>query len=225
MQLKLAVGPFTIGASGNPALKPSIVTNFELGYDRALPALNAKIGASVFVQKTEDVKGQLSSTQLDIAPTATTLPIISYRNIGESEMTGVELAASGTIEGGYHWSADYTWTDVEDQTLAGYSAVGRGTAFAETTPAYRGNVALGWENDAWSADGYVRFVGGFAGYSTTSTLVPIDGYASLGGRVARQFEQGFTVAVSGQNLIEEAQRQTAGLEAERRVHLTVSKSW
>ncbi|WP_419319514.1 TonB-dependent receptor plug domain-containing protein [Caulobacter sp. ErkDOM-E] len=225
VQLKLAIGPFTIGASGNPALKPSIVTNYELGYDRALPALNAKIGASVFVQKTEDVKGQLSSTQLDIAPTATTLPVISYRNIGESKMKGVELTASGTVEGGYHWSADYTWTDVEDQPLAGYSAVGRGTAFEQTTPAYRGNVALGWDGGAWSADGYVRFVGGFNGYSTTSALVPVDGYASVGGRVARQFEHGFILALSGQNLIEARQQQTAGLEAERRAYLTLTKSW
>ncbi|OYW29904.1 MAG: hypothetical protein B7Z44_02945 [Caulobacter sp. 12-67-6] len=225
VQLKVVQGPFTIGVIGNPTLQPSIVTNFEIGYDRALPALNAKIGASVFVQKTEDVKGQPSTTQLDIAPTATSLPIISYRNIGDSKMKGVELTASGKVEGGYHWSADYTWTDVEDQPLAGYSPAGRSAAFERTTPAYRGNVALGWENAQWAADGYVRFVGGFDAYNSASVLVAVDGYASVGGRVARQFEQGFTVALSGQNLIEARQRQTAGLEAERRAYLTLTKSW
>ncbi|WP_419253217.1 TonB-dependent receptor plug domain-containing protein [Caulobacter sp. ErkDOM-YI] len=225
VQLKVVQGPFTIGVIGNPALKPSIVSNFELGYDRALPALNAKIGASVFVQKTEDVKGQASTAQLDIAPTATTLPIISYRNIGDSKMKGFELKASGKVEGGYHWSGDYTWIDIEDQTLARYSSVGRGGAFSRTTPAYRGNVALGWENATWAADGYVRYVGGFDAYNASSALVPVEGYASVGGRVAYQFEQGFTAALSGQNLIEKSQRQTAGLEAERRAYLTLTKSW
>jgi len=165
VQLKVVQGPFTIGVIGNPALKPSIVTNYELAYDRALPALNAKIGASVFVQKTEDVKGQASTSQLDIAPTATTLPIISYRNIGDSKMKGVELKASSKIAGGYHWSGDYTWTDVEDQPAAGYSAIVRGASFENTTPSYRGNVALGWENAQWAADGYVRFVGDFKAYN------------------------------------------------------------
>jgi len=225
VQLKVAVGPFTVGAIGNPALQPSIVTNYELGYDRALPALNAKIGASVFMQKTEDVKGQLSTSQLDIAPTLTTLPIISYRNIGESKMKGVELKASGKIAGGYHWSGDYTWTDVEDSPLAGYSAIGRNAGFEQTTPSYRGNVAFGWENAQWSADGFVRFVGDFEAYDSASVLVPIEGYASVGGRIARQFEQGFSVALSGQNLLEERQEQTAGLEVERRVYLSLSKSW
>ena len=225
VQLKVVQGPFTIGVIGNPTLRPSIVTNYEIGYDRALPSLNAKVGASVFMQKTQDVKGQPSTTQLDIAPTAVSLPIISYVNIGDSEMKGVELKASGKVEGGYHWSADYTWTDIEDQPLARYSAVGRVAAYERTTPAYRGNVALGWEDAKWSADGYVRYVGGFDAYNAASALVPIEGYASVGGRVAYQFEQGFTLALSGQNLIEKSQRQTNGLEAERRAYLTLTKSW
>ena len=225
VQLKVAAGPYTIGVIGNPNLKPSIVTNFELGYDRSIPALDATVGASVFTQKTEDVKGQPSTSQLDIAPTAISLPIISYRNIGDSKMKGIELKAAGKVAGGYHWSGNYTWTDVKDEPLTGFSAAGRVAAYAETTPAHRGNVALGWENAQWSADGYVRFVGDFKIYNTASVLVPIGGYASVGGRVARQFEQGFTLAVSGQNLLEKSQRQTAGLEAERRVYLTLSKSW
>ena len=225
IQLKAVVGPFTVGVAGNPDLLPSIITNYELGYDRALPALNAKIGASVFVQKTEDVKGQPVTAQLDVGPTATTIPLISYRNIGDSEMTGVEVKASGKIAGGYHWSGDYTWTDVEDKPVAGYSPIIRTAAFELMTPAYRGNVAFGWQNDQWAADGFLRYVGDFQNSTAGSTLSQVDSYVALGGRVARQFEQGFTVAVSGQNLLEERARHTAGLEAERRVYLTLTKSW
>ncbi|WP_425997086.1 TonB-dependent receptor plug domain-containing protein [Caulobacter sp. DWR1-3-2b1] len=224
VQLKASVGPFTIGVAGNQNLLPSIVTNYELGYDRALPALNAKFGASVFVQKTQDVKGQPSAAQLDVAPTATSLPLISYRNIGDSQMAGIEVKASGKIAGGFHWSGDYTWTDVDDKPKAGYSPIIRTAAFELMTPTYRGNIAFGWENDQWAADGFLRHVGDFQN-SIGSTLSQVDSYVALGGRVARQFEQGFTVAISGQNLLEERARHTAGLEAERRVYLTLTKGW
>ena len=34
-----------------------------------------------------------------------------------------------------------------------------------------------------------------------------------------------TLALSGQNLLDDAQRQTSGLAAERRVFMTLSKDW
>jgi outer membrane receptor for ferrienterochelin and colicins len=115
VQLRVVAGPYTIGVIGNPTLAPSIVTNYEVGYERAMPGLNAKAGVSVFTQKTEDVKGQPTSAQIDVMPTAPgILPLLSYRNIGDSKMWGVELTASGKIAGGYHWSGDWTFTDVDD---------------------------------------------------------------------------------------------------------------
>lgn len=225
IQLKIPSGPYTIGVIGNPGLRPTIVTNYEIGYDRALPALNAKVGVSVFAQKSKDVKGQPTSAQLDVLPTPISLPLLSYRNIGDSKMTGVEVKASGKLEGGFHWSGDYTWTDVKDQPAAGFVPQQRLAAYAQTTPSYRANAALGWEKGPWAVDGYVRFVGKAAYYNAASALIPIDAYATVGGRAARDFGQGFTVAISGQNLLKDRQVQTPGLEAERRVLISLTKSW
>ena len=225
IQAKVMAGPITIGVIGNPTLQPTIVTNYELGYDRALPALNAKLGVSVFAQKSEDVKGIPSTSQLDIAPTAISLPLLSYRNIGDSKMTGVEVKASGKIEGGFHWSGDYTYTDVKDKPFTGFIPANRGAAFARTTPTYRANAALGWEKGPWAVDSFVRFVGKAAYYNTASVLTPVDAYATVGGRIGREFGEGFTVAVSGQNLLKDKQVQTTGLEAERRVLISVTKAW
>jgi outer membrane receptor for ferrienterochelin and colicins len=230
LQARVTVGPYTIGLAGNPTLEPAIITNYQLTYERALPALKAEISAKAFVQKTEDVKGQPTSAQIDVAATLVSLPVLSYRNIGDSKMTGFELAASGQLTGGFRWNADWTHTEVDDEPTVGFSPLIRTAAYAETTPENRGNVSLGWTGGAWTVDGYAHFVGEHRAYALYSAaaaphLVDIDAYAVLGGRVARSFDHGVTVALSGQNLGDDHQRQSAGLEAERRVYLSVSKTW
>jgi iron complex outermembrane receptor protein len=227
VQLRVAAGPYTIGVIGNPTLEPSIVTNYEVGYERALPGLDAKAGVSVFTQKTEDVKGQPTSAQIDVMPTAPgVLPLLSYRNVGDSEMWGVELTASGKISGGYHWSGNWAVTDVDDQPTAGFSPTIRLTNFSATTPEVRANVSFGWSNAEWSADAFAHYTGDFKGYTSDQTpvLADIEGYVTLGGRVARTFDHGLTLAISGQNLTDGHQRQTAGLEVERRAFVTLSKA-
>ena len=75
------------------------------------------------------------------------------------------------------------------------------------------------------------WVDGFARYESDKDLYyggalrPVDAYVTFAGRVARNFGDGLTVALSGQNLFEDGQRQTSGLEAERRVLLSVSTDW
>jgi iron complex outermembrane receptor protein len=227
VQLKVAAGPYTLGVIGNPNLQPSIVTNYEIGYERAVTSLNAKAGVSVFRQKTEDVKGTPTSSQIDVAPTLVSLPLISYRNVGDSKMWGVELTASGKVEGGYRWNADWTFTDVDDQAATGFSPTLRYVAYSATTPEVRANVGLGWSNAQWSADAFAHYTGDHKAYitSTVPTLADVDDYITLGGRVARTFDHGITLAVSGQGLTESRQRQTAGLEVERRAFVTLSKAW
>ena len=228
LQARVSVGPYTLGLAGNPTLEPAIVTNYQLTYERALPALKAQVSAKAFVQKTEDVKGQPTSAQIDVAPTLVSLPVLSYRNIGESKMTGFELAASGELAAGFRWNADWTHTEVDDEPLAGFSPVLRSAAFGATTPENRGNVALGWTGGPWTADAFVTLVGDHQAYALYAVganprLVDIDAYAAIGGRVARTFEGDVTVALSGQNLGDSRQRQSAGLEVERRLYLSVSK--
>ncbi|PVM88559.1 TonB-dependent receptor plug domain-containing protein [Caulobacter radicis] len=228
LQARVSVGPYTLGLAGNPTLEPAIVTNYQLTYERALPALKAQVSAKAFVQKTQDVKGQPTSAQIDVAPTPVSLPVLSYRNIGESKMTGFELAASGELAAGFRWNADWTHTEVDDEPLTGFSPVLRSAAFGATTPENRGNVALGWTGGPWTADAFVTLVGDHQAYALYAVganprLVDIDAYAAIGGRVARTFEGDVTVALSGQNLGDSRQRQSAGLEVERRLYLSVSK--
>ena len=106
----------------------------------------------------------------------------------------------------------------------------RGVAFAETTPKFRGNAALGWNDDHWVLDAYLHYTSRFDTYapaaSGSSVLVPTPGYLTLAGRVGYRISPGLVVAVSGQNLGSPRQIQgtAAGLQAPRRVILSLSKS-
>lgn len=209
---------------GNPTLQPTVVTNFGAGYERDLPQIGGKAGVRLFVQKSEDIKGQPNSAQVDVPATGATLPVFTYLNIGESEMKGVELTAEGAYDNGVRWNANYAYTDVEDSIDAGYNAAIRYAAFAATTPKHRANLNLGWSNQAWSVDGFARYESEKDLYYS-GALRPVDAYVTVAGRVARTFGEGLTLALSGQNLLEDGQRQTSGLEAERRVLLSISTDW
>lgn len=142
-------------------------------------------------------------------------------------MTGLEAYAKGALKGGYSWSVNYTYTDLEDTPTYGYDLADTFNAFASTTPKSRLNASLGWASGPWAVDGYARYVSEAKGYDTLepNALMDIDSYATLGGRVARDLGHAMTLSLSGQNLLDNWQQQTTGLPAQTRVVLGLSKSW
>jgi len=216
---------FTIDLMGNPYLKPSILSNYEASYDHDFVV--AKVGLRVFLQDWTDVKSSITGLGgLTINPTLTTNGAISYQNASNSTETGVELSASGKIVGGFNWHADTTYTDVKDSPFTGVNAVFDQVAFQETTPKFRGNLGVDWEQGPWETDANLHYVGDYQFYNlVTGDLGQVKAYTNLDMRVGYKFKDGITVAVSGQNLLTERQKQTTGLEAERMAQLTVSKAW
>ena len=203
--------PFGLAAFfGNPNINPTIIYNYEVDYDRALPQIGGKASARLFYQHSDQVQGEA------LAPI----------NIGASDEKGVELAISGAFGKGFRWSGNYAWTDVKNAGPAGVSVDANLVDYAATTPQHRGNIAFGWNDKAWSVDGFVRLVSDFHEYRFLSNVpVPVAGYATVAARVARQLDHGVTLAVSGENLLLDRQRQTVGLYAPRTVRVSLSKSW
>ena len=220
--VQLASGPVYL--LGNPKLEPTIVVNYEAAYDRQLKG--AKLGVRLFIQDWSNLKSSIGTTALDYYPTATTNPGFTYRNSSDSKTKGVELLASGKVAEGLNWRADYTYTDVKDSLFPGMNATARYVAFESTTPSNRGNVGADWTKGPWEADANLHYVGDFKWYDITNgALQPVKAYASLSSRVGYKLDNGVTVALSGQNLLKEQQKQTRGLQAERQVLLSVSKAW
>ncbi len=220
--------PTGVATLGNPELQPAMVTSYEVAYERAIPKLGARMAVKLMAQRTEDVKSGVSRLQIDIPATATTYAALTYYNIGKSEMKGVEVSGSGKLGKGFRWSADTTYVDITDTTIAGYSAIRRLIAFGDTSPKWRSNLSLGWTDNRWTVDTYVHTVSKFNSYTATQTLEPVKGYTTVAGRVGYDLKSGITLALAGQNLMEDRQSQAkgvSGLKAERRVLFSITKRW
>ena len=226
LELPLAAGPMTLDIVGNPKLKPSIVTNYELAYDHDFAPIKTKLGVRLFSQDWKDIKSGISTSTLDFIPNATTNGGFTQINAMNSKLKGAEITATGKVTPELGWRADYTWTDVKDSPFAGVNTFARGIAFAQTTPKGRGNVGMDWVHGAWEADANLHYVSDYQFYDVvTAALKPVNAYASLSARVGYKTESGIVLAVAGQNLLHERQNQTSGLQAERRAQFTISKAW
>jgi iron complex outermembrane receptor protein len=220
--LQLASGPVYI--MGNPNLKPATVNNYEVAYDHEMKA--AKLGVRLFVQDWSGINGGTNQSVLAYLPTATTNPALSNSVASDSKMKGVELTASGKLAGGFGWRADYTYTDVKDSPLNGLTTTATSTAYQSTTPEGRGNIGADWVQGPWEVDANLHYVSDFQWYDIAGGgLKPVNAYATLSSRVGYKMENGLTLALSGQNLLNERQQQTRGLQAERQVLISVSKAW
>jgi iron complex outermembrane receptor protein len=214
-----------VAITGNPTIDPTLVTNYGLAYERALPKIGGKASVRLFFQESEAVRGEPAPT----VPAMGGSPAINtYVNVSDSELKGVELLAEGAYENGVHWKANYTYTDIEDDAYAGIDLDVRLANYADLTPKHRANLNVGWADAGWAVDGFLRYESEKVQYGEPllgSPRVPVDAFVTLGGRVARDFDNGVTIAVAGQNLLDERQRQTAGLEVERRAVLSLTKTW
>jgi iron complex outermembrane receptor protein len=219
---------------GNPSIEPAIITNYEVGYDRSLAAIDGRSGVKVFEQKTNDMTGNPSASNIlappsfavipGIGPVPTSLPGVGWANVGSSKLTGGELYVVGKFGDGYRWGLNYTYTHVTETPYAGQDLLSVNVAFDQTTPTSRANINLGWTDGAFTADGYVRYVSAFQEFSG-GTLEPVPAYATLAGRLAYAVAKNTTVALSGDNLLKNHQVQTSGLLAERRALVTIQTSW
>ncbi len=221
LQLNIPEPGYTLAYMGDPFIQPTIVTNAELSYDHNFGP--AKMGVRIFDQKSENIVGQPTGSPLFQAPTMTTYPAVSWENVADSKMSGYEVSASGKLDA-YHWSADYTGTDVKDTAFAGQTLTGRAAAYAITTPKARANASLGWSGGKWTIDGFYHYTSDFSLYSG-STIKTIKAYSTLAANVSYDMGKGMTLSLSGQNLSKAHQIQTTGLKVPSTIFLSLSKSW
>jgi outer membrane receptor for ferrienterochelin and colicins len=216
----LVVTPF-FKTSGSPLLKPSVLTNYEIGWDHVMAGPHILFRASAFDQDGEDILA-LGGGHLPTPNGPYALP----SNIGSSDAIGLELGLKGTLWENFRWAVNYRPEWVSDHFTP--NAVG-GAAYVDyddTTPVHLVKANLGWANRKWEMDGYLQYHSGGNGLLPVATggatYTPIAGFVSLDGRVAYNLTDRMTWSVSGQNLTHASQLQTAGPAVERRVLGTMS---
>ncbi len=224
LQLTIPEPGYNVAYMGNPFLQPAIVKNYELSYDHNFG--NTKLGLRAFTQSTTDLKGQPNAVELFQAPSLTSYPAVSWQNIADSKMSGVGVTLSGKLDGGYHWSGDYTTTNVTESAYAGHNLNVNQADYALTTPKGRGNIAFGWADAKWSIDGFLHYTTAYDTYAlTTSALTPIKAYTTLAANISYAITPKMSVDLSGQNLGNSYQVQTAGLRVPQTVFLTLNTNW
>jgi iron complex outermembrane receptor protein len=218
----LVVNPY-LNISGTPFLEPTIVTNYEIGWDHIVVDPHLQFRASAFRENNHD----LLSIGGGYIPTPDG-PYSLPDNVGSSNALGLELELKGMFADHCRWNADYRSEKIADHLIP---AAQNGIAYLDyqhTTPVHLVKGNLGWATRSWEIDGFLHYQSFSQGLQPTATgtaLAPIAGFAAIDSRIAYNPKKWTMWSVSGQNLTHRSQLQTSGPAVERRVLGTLSFSF
>lgn len=179
--------PIPLAITGNPNIETSVVTAYEVAYDRALsPTLDLR--AALFTQETSDVRGTFGAFP-DILPPSAPVPVLLFNNRGDTQTTGAEISVTGDPDGPWNWGLNYTYQNVEDDldTFGLFTALD----FENATPEHLANLHIGWTGERFTADAFFNYVS-----ATTSPFQPEFGVLTqyeLDAALAASFRAGFKV--------------------------------
>jgi outer membrane receptor for ferrienterochelin and colicins len=207
--------------TGSPLLKPSAVTNYEIGWDHVFPGPHILLRVSAFDQDSFD----LMASEGEVLPSPGG-PYTTPSNIGSSDATGLELGLSGTLPQNFRWGVNYRPEWISDHFTPDDLLATEDVDFDDTTPVHLVKANLGWSNGRWEIDGYLQYhsiAHGLWPIATGEvTQIPIAAFVAMDSRVAYKLTDRMTWSVSGQNLTHASQLQTPGPAVERRVLGTLS---
>ncbi|MCH2037600.1 MAG: TonB-dependent receptor [Rickettsiales bacterium] len=140
---------------GNPYTDTSVITNYELGYDRKIPALSALFRGALFFQTSDDMQSFYASSVDGFAVDSQFLG-----NIGDSQMYGVELGLQGVLDTNWQWMANYTFLNIEDDfNNQRHSAINFSApvSFEDSVVNHVFNAGIGYHNDAFHSNIFVQY--------------------------------------------------------------------
>lgn len=212
-------------SAGNPHIKPSKVQSYELGYDRALAAINGGLHLSVFRQTTDDIKSFLGSDRSVVNGRPASIVI----NAGDSASWGFEAAFDGRTMNGVRYGASYSWNDINDDLTVNKGAIAtRPVKFEGAAPRHKLQGNVGWSDGALSTDLNLSWqskrtllhpVTGGQG------LFPIDSTWTGTASVGYLFETGTEVRFTASDFLRTETALGSALETERRVFASVSQKF
>jgi outer membrane receptor for ferrienterochelin and colicins len=207
--------------TGSPLLKPTIVTNYEMGWGHVFTRPQLEFRGAAFHQHNEDLVG-LSGGFLNTSAG----PYYLTSNVGDSDANGLDLELKGRLRENCRWGINYRPEWISDDLVP---AARNGVAYVDfqhTTPLELVKTNLGWANTKWELDGYLHYQSRTQALQPTlnarTTLIPVAGFISLDSRIAYNLTNRLSGSIAGQNLTHASQIQTGGPAVERRVLATMS---
>lgn len=209
--------PVGLGFSGSPLLKPTIVDNYEIGYRRRVGLIDGTIDAAAFYQVNHDFNSGLAVGAPAFVP-GVPFPVSAAMNIGSARAYGAEASATSRL--GHGVDADLRYRLVVTDT----DLIPTPLEYKHASPRHLLTSRLGWAGGPWEADLFGRYSTTMQGFRFTErgyVPVRVDDVLSIAARVAHRFQNGFILALEASDIVQQRQRQGIGLEAERRVYLSL----
>jgi len=207
--------------TGNPNLKPTIVTNYELGYDRKISQINSVAKASLFYEKNQDVVSFLYSGVRVVAPLAWASYIAT--NVGDSYAYGGEIELKGSNKG-FRWDASYSFSRVTDE-----ETVKSENAFQGSMPQHSLRLDVGYSTGAWEIDANGQYKSDIKMMRSENGIAqsPLgtEGYVTFGGRIGYKLTENATLALSGANLNRQKTTASPFPAVERQALLTLTSKF
>lgn len=207
---------------GSPGLPLARITAYEVAYDRNLDAIGGLFRAALWYQ---DIRHSKGFATLPAANAGVLLfPVVDG---GNSKAIGTELELHGSASNGVYWSVDYAYVDINDDPtmvlFQGALAVNHPMEWEKTTSKHKFGGRIGVQQGPWEAEiGGKHYSGryGFAG--GTSIPIRVPSYTNVQGRVAYKLSDSLTLALTGNNLVDNHHVETNGVRIGTRYALSVT---
>jgi iron complex outermembrane receptor protein len=213
------LGPVVV--AGNPDVRPMIVHNIELDYDRTLPAWGSTLRAAVFAQRSDDIISQPLSSPVEFGQGG--VPLLPSSNVGSSSAAGGEIGIKGHAASGWRWNASYAFVATSNHTTlnqgpAPTSAIDH--ALSAPQHVVVGGIGYSWER--LEIDVQARWQSSYQDYRSTAASiylqpVMVNNYLTMNGRIGYRVTDNLTVALSAQQFNTSRLYQTAAPPVERRI--------
>lgn len=210
-------------AAGDPRLSPTIVDDYEFGYDRQIAAIDGKFRSSFYYKHSDNIFAAVSSLYISGSTS-----VLQAANFGSSDTQGVEFQLSGKIHQAWRWDLGYSFQTTDDN----FRNTGLATLpikYEDTIPHHIVNAHLGWTNGPWEVDGYAQVTSAFkslgAPVELSYNVNNMDAYQTLTTRVGYKLENGIQLAVTAADLNQQRIATNPGLEENREVYFSVSKQF
>lgn len=226
MQIPAGFGGAPVAYAGRPNLNPSIVWNGEIGYDRALPAIDSTLRTAVFSQRIDDIVAWSFGAPLSFASTGA--PVFFSSNVGYSTAVGLEIGIKGANPHGFRWNVSYAAVSTTDHTSLNRGPVPTGIVeYAHATPKNVVIAGLGYTYENLELDLMTRWQSTYLDYrlnANSSAIQPINvnNYVLFNARAGYRITENVTVALVGQQFNSPRLAQTAGPPVERRIIASVT---
>ncbi len=217
----MQAGPFQLLLAGNPNLKASTLTNYEIDYDRQLSAINSTASLALYYQVDRD----FLLSPIDIAPQLADGALQSIsQNFGYATAFGGEFGLTGSSNSGWRWNASYSLFTAYQKLNA--SPPNIPFDFANATPTSAIDFGLGYSVGKLEADLQGKWQSHYTDYNKNLERafypVEINNFLTLNARVGYSVTRRLTVAVVGEELSAPQIIETAGLPVDRRVLFTAT---